>query len=132
MPEPIQTLTTIDAVRSNFMLQPRQKFIFEYIGIFGDEGTASALIQPATWTSTLVPGAMPATGAIFSMASVFMLAAQKEKLASTSAWPTMNPMRFSPTGGRLLKPAPPKTAKRQSRSRACNPKSPALPPSWAM
>ncbi|WP_298041464.1 hypothetical protein [uncultured Microbacterium sp.] len=64
----IGNLTDLEAVRRNFHLQPRQKFIFEYLGIFGDEGTATGLIPPATWDRTLVPGALPDSPGHFALA----------------------------------------------------------------
>lgn len=64
----IGNLTSLAAVRQNFALQPRQKFIFEYLGIFGDEGGAATLVKPADWASTLVPGALPENPGTFSLA----------------------------------------------------------------
>lgn len=64
----IGNLTDIEAVRRNFYLQPRQKFIFEYLGIFGDEGTANTLIKPELWAKTLVPGRLPDNPGRFSLA----------------------------------------------------------------
>jgi hypothetical protein len=64
----IGNLTTLDAVERNFRLQPRAKFIFEYLGIFGDEGTATALITPAGWTRTTVPGDLPPAPGKFALA----------------------------------------------------------------
>lgn len=64
----IGNLTDLDDVRRNYVLQPRQKFIFEYLGIFGDEGTATTLITPAGWTRTTVPGALPPAPARFALA----------------------------------------------------------------
>ncbi|KQQ65189.1 hypothetical protein ASF63_14625 [Microbacterium sp. Leaf320] len=61
-------LTDIEAVRRNFRLQPRQKFIFEYLGIFGDEGTANTLIKPELWAKTLIPGGLPENPGRFSLA----------------------------------------------------------------
>lgn len=64
----IGTLTTIDAVRQNFMLQPRQKFIFEYLGIFGDDQQTGALIPAAPWLATTVAGEMPPAPERFALA----------------------------------------------------------------
>lgn len=64
----IGNLTSLDAVRRNFHLQPRQKFIFEYLGIFGDEGTASTLIPAPGWERTTVPGNLPENPGQFSLA----------------------------------------------------------------
>ena len=64
----IGNLTDLDDVRRNFVLQPRQKFIFEYLGIFGDEGTATSLISPPSWERTTVPGALPPNPGLFSLA----------------------------------------------------------------
>ena len=64
----IGTLTTLDAVRSNYHLQPRQKFIFEYLGIFGDEGAATTLIKPVDWARTTIAGALPDAPEAFSLA----------------------------------------------------------------
>ncbi|WP_096359419.1 hypothetical protein [Microbacterium sp. TPU 3598] len=64
----IGNLTTLEAVRKNFRLQPRHKFIFEYLGIFGDEGTANTLIAPALWDKTTVPGSLPENPGRFSLA----------------------------------------------------------------
>lgn len=64
----IGTLTTLDAVRSNFHLQPRQKFIFEYLGIFGVEGAAATLITQKSWIDTLVPGQLPENPGAFALA----------------------------------------------------------------
>ncbi len=64
----IGNLTDLSAVRRNFTLQPRQKFIFEYLGIFGDEGTATTLIAPALWEKTTVPGLLPENPGRFALA----------------------------------------------------------------
>jgi hypothetical protein len=64
----IGNLTTLDAVERNFRLQPRQKFIFEYLGIFGDEGTSTALIAPQLWTKSTIPGTLPHNPGRFSLA----------------------------------------------------------------
>lgn len=64
----IGNLTDLAAVRRNYTLQPRQKFIFEYLGIFGDEGTANTLIAPALWEKTTVPGALPENPGRFALA----------------------------------------------------------------
>lgn len=64
----IGNLTNLDAVRRNFNLQPRQKFIFEYLGIFGDEGTTTTLIAPALWEKTTVPGSLPENPGRFALA----------------------------------------------------------------
>lgn len=64
----IGNLTTLDAVRRNFNLQPRAKFIFEYLGIFGNEGTSTTLVTPAGWERTTVPGALPAPPDRFALA----------------------------------------------------------------
>ncbi|KNY07924.1 hypothetical protein [Microbacterium sp. GCS4] len=64
----IGNLTTLDAVERNFRLQPRAKFIFEYLGIFGDEGTATTLIAPALWAKSTIPGDLPPKAEQFSLA----------------------------------------------------------------
>lgn len=64
----IGNLTTIEAVERNFRLQPREKFIFEYLGIFGNEGTSSTLIAPALWDATTVPGSLPENPGRFALA----------------------------------------------------------------
>lgn len=64
----IGNLTDIDDVRRNFHLQPRRKFIFEYLGIFGDEGTSATLINQGSWTKTTIPGALPPTPPRFTLA----------------------------------------------------------------
>ena len=64
----IGNLTDIEDVRRNFYLQPRQKFIFEYLGIFGDEGAATTLINMAAWERTTVPGDLPPNPGQFSLA----------------------------------------------------------------
>jgi hypothetical protein len=64
----VGNLTDIDDVRRNFVLQPRQKFIFEYLGIFGDEGTATTLISPPSWERTTIAGALPPAPGSFALA----------------------------------------------------------------
>ncbi|CAH0262423.1 hypothetical protein SRABI98_03542 [Microbacterium sp. Bi98] len=64
----IGNLTTLEAVERNFRLQPRAKFIFEYLGIFGDEGTATTLVSPALWEKTTIEGATPDNPGKFSLA----------------------------------------------------------------
>lgn len=64
----IGNLTDLAAVRRNYTLQPRQKFIFEYLGIFGDEGTATTLINPAQWDATTIPGMLPENPGKFALA----------------------------------------------------------------
>ncbi|MFK4761192.1 hypothetical protein ACI3KS_09700 [Microbacterium sp. ZW T5_45] len=64
----IGNLTSLEAVERNFRLQPRHKFIFEYLGIFGDEGTATTLIKPDLWAKTLVPGRLPENPGRFALA----------------------------------------------------------------
>lgn len=64
----IGNLTSIDAVERNFRLQPRQKFIFEYLGIFGNEGTSATLIHQPSWVRTTIPGALPPTPPRFTLA----------------------------------------------------------------
>ncbi|MGP6170619.1 hypothetical protein ACTU6V_05360 [Microbacterium sp. A204] len=64
----IGNLTTLDAVRQNYHLQPREKFKFEYLGIFGVEGDASSLIIQKEWQHTTIPGSLPAPPPHFTLA----------------------------------------------------------------
>lgn len=64
----VGNLTDLAAVRRNFTLQPRQKFLFEYLGLFGDEGVANTLISPALWEKSTVPGGLPENPGRFALA----------------------------------------------------------------
>ncbi|WP_054682497.1 hypothetical protein [Microbacterium sp. No. 7] len=45
----IGTLTTAEQVRGNYETLPREVFLREYGGLFGDEGGATALFDPLKW-----------------------------------------------------------------------------------
>lgn len=55
----INTLTTLDVVRSNFETLPREVFLREYGGLFGTDSGASALFDPLKWGRAGKGGALP-------------------------------------------------------------------------
>lgn len=64
----IGTLTTEEAIRSNYLTLPRETFLREYGGLFGDEGGTVSLFDPLKWARTGVDGALPAPPERFSLA----------------------------------------------------------------
>ena len=58
----IGTLTTEEAIRGNYLTLPRETFLREYGGIFGDEGGTVSLFDPIKWARTGIDGALPAPG----------------------------------------------------------------------
>lgn len=60
--------TPIEAVKRNFEKFPREKFLAEYLGVFGSEGSNVGLITPAWWERTTLPGKLPAPPKRFTMA----------------------------------------------------------------
>ncbi len=64
----IGTLTTEKAIRDNYLTLPRETFLREYGGLFGDEGGSVSLFDPLKWARTGVDGALPAPPERFSLA----------------------------------------------------------------
>jgi len=60
--------TPLEAVQDNFENFPREKFLAEYLGVFGAEGSNVGLIPPAQWERSLLPGAMPPAPKRFALA----------------------------------------------------------------
>lgn len=55
----VDTLTTIEAIRSNYEQLGRARFLREYLGIFGDAGGTTALIKPKQWEALALDGDYP-------------------------------------------------------------------------
>lgn len=60
--------TPIEAVEDNFRKFPREKFLAEYLGMFGTEGSNIGLIVPATWERSVRPGDLPQPPKRFTLA----------------------------------------------------------------
>jgi hypothetical protein len=56
----VGTLTTIESIRNNFESLPLDRFLAEYLGVFGDVGADALLIRPRTWLQAGLDGALPA------------------------------------------------------------------------
>jgi hypothetical protein len=46
----VDTLTTLDTIRGNFLTMDRERFMREYLGIFGSTGTVTGVINLKKWT----------------------------------------------------------------------------------
>jgi hypothetical protein len=60
--------STIEAIEDNFDNFPRDKFMAEYLGVFGSEGTSVGIIPTAMWERTTEEGQPPAAPGKFSLA----------------------------------------------------------------
>lgn len=55
----VGTLTTIDSIRNNFETLPLERFLAEYLGVFGDTANDARLIRPATWLKAGTEAELP-------------------------------------------------------------------------
>lgn len=55
-------LTPLEAVHRSYLLMPRDVFVREYLGIFGEDGAAVSLFDPIKWAKTGLDGALPEPG----------------------------------------------------------------------
>jgi hypothetical protein len=60
--------TPIESVKRNFEKFPRDKFLAEYLGVFGSEGSNVGLIPPPWWERTALAGALPEPPPLFTLA----------------------------------------------------------------
>lgn len=60
--------TPLASVERNFIKFPREKFLAEYLGVFGSEGSNVGLIPPAQWERAARPGELPKPPKRFTMA----------------------------------------------------------------
>lgn len=60
--------TPIEAVKRNFEKFPREKFLAEYLGVFGSEGSNIGLISPPQWERAARPGEAPRPPKRFALA----------------------------------------------------------------
>ena len=56
----INTLTTLDTIKGNFHTMDRERFMREYLGIFGSTGMAVGLFNPSKWLEAEVNSDVPA------------------------------------------------------------------------
>lgn len=64
----VGNLTPLDAVHRSYLLMPREVFIREYLGIFGDDGGATSLFEPLKWARTGTDDVLPSPPERFSLA----------------------------------------------------------------
>lgn len=64
----IDTLTTIDAVRSNYEQLGLERFLREYGSIFGDTGGSRSLVSPNQWAPLILAGEYPEPPKHFALA----------------------------------------------------------------
>lgn len=60
--------TPLDAVQRNFEKFPREKFLAEYLGVFGSEGSNIGIIPPAQYERSTRPGTPPPPPKRFTLA----------------------------------------------------------------
>lgn len=60
--------TPLASVKRNFEKFPREKFLAEYLGVFGAEGSNVGLIPAPHWERSFGPGDLPAPPKLFTMA----------------------------------------------------------------
>lgn len=60
--------TPIEAVQRNFEKFPREKFLAEYLGVFGSEGSNVGIIPPSQWERAARDGQPPAPPKRFTLA----------------------------------------------------------------
>lgn len=60
--------TPLAAVENNFAEFPREKFLAEYLGVFGSEGSNVGIMPPAQWERSTLPGELPAPPKQFTLA----------------------------------------------------------------
>ncbi|HEU5223933.1 MAG TPA: hypothetical protein VFU07_09695 [Candidatus Lumbricidophila sp.] len=60
--------STLENVKRNFDKFPREKFLAEYLGVFGSEGSNIGLIAPGQWERSTVGGEPPAPPKRFTLA----------------------------------------------------------------
>ena len=60
--------TPLASVQRNFEKFPREKFLAEYLGVFGSEGSNIGLIAPAQWERAARPGEFPRPPKRFTLA----------------------------------------------------------------
>ncbi|WP_433586373.1 hypothetical protein [Microbacterium hydrocarbonoxydans] len=64
----VGNLTPLEAVHRSYLLMPREVFIREYLGIFGEEGGTTSLFEPLKWARTGSDDALPTPPERFSLA----------------------------------------------------------------
>jgi len=60
--------TPLASVQRNFEKFPREKFLAEYLGVFGSEGSNVGLITPPSWERAARPGELPKPPKKFALA----------------------------------------------------------------
>lgn len=60
--------TPLSSVERNFEKFPREKFLAEYLGVFGSEGSNIGLISPPQWERAARPGELPKPPKQFALA----------------------------------------------------------------
>lgn len=60
--------TPLEAVKRNFDKFPREKFLAEYLGVFGSEGSNIGIIPPAQWERAARAGNLPSPPKRFTLA----------------------------------------------------------------
>lgn len=60
--------TPLESIERNFEKFPREKFLAEYCGVFGSEGSNIGLISPPQWERAARPGDAPKPPKVFALA----------------------------------------------------------------
>jgi len=60
--------TPLSSIERNFSKFPREKFLAEYLGVFGSEGSNIGLISPPSWERAARPGDLPKPPKRFALA----------------------------------------------------------------
>ncbi|WP_460531101.1 hypothetical protein [Humibacter ginsengiterrae] len=63
----VDTLTTIESVQRNFESMPPDRFLREYLGVFGDEGGSPGVIRPQKWNACELAEGQPEPPKKFSL-----------------------------------------------------------------